>query len=246
MVEFTDADLRGSRFRRVDLSGSRFHNVELRNVKITDAFVDHVDLSGYIESLIVNGVDVTAFVREEIDRRYPERRMLEADDVEGLRAAWTMIKEQAQTTVERARAFPETALNESVDGIEFSYLQTLRHLVCATDRWITGPVFGDPHPFHPLGQPYDGAEELQEHSFDLDARPSLDEVLALRNERMARIDELLRTASEDDLARTVTNPNGGTTSVGACVRVVLREEWAHNRYANRDLDVLAGAAPPTD
>jgi hypothetical protein len=24
-----------------------------------------------------------------------------------------------------------------------------------------------------------------------------------------------------------------------CVHVVLGEEWAHNRYANRDLDILA-------
>jgi len=28
----------------------------------------------------------------------------------------------------------------------------------------------------------------------------------------------------------------------SCLHVVL-EEWAHNRYANRDLDVLAGATP---
>ena len=32
-------------------------------------------------------------------------------------------------------------LDASVDG-EYSYLQTLRHLVFAIDRWITGPVLG--------------------------------------------------------------------------------------------------------
>ena len=73
---------------------------------------------------------------------------------------------------------------------------------------------------------------------DVDAKPSLDEVLDLRRERMARVAELLRAASHDDLLRMVASPNGGTTSVMSCIHVVLGEEWEHNRYANRDLDVL--------
>ena len=55
---------------------------------------------------------------------------------------------------------------------------------------------------------------------------------------MARITELLDSSSHDDLRQTVASPNGGTTSVMSCVHVVLHEEWWHNRYANRDLDVL--------
>ena len=157
MIEFTDDDLQGSRFWRVNLSGSRLHSVELIDVKITDAWVNNVEISGLIGTLKVNEVDVSAFVRGELDKRYPERRMLSATDVEGLRAAWAMIDEQAQATVDRARALPETALDESIDG-EFSFLQTLRHLVFATDRWITGPVFADPKHFHPLGYPHTGAD----------------------------------------------------------------------------------------
>ena len=49
---------------------------------------------------------------------------------------------------------------------------------------------------------------------------------------------LLAGSGDDDLARTVANPNGGTASVTGCVQVVLGEEWAHDRYANRDLDAL--------
>jgi hypothetical protein len=152
--------------------------------------------------------------------------------------ASSTIEEQAQATVEWARALPEAALDESVDG-EFSFIQTLRHLVFATDRWITGPVFADPNHFHPLGYPHDGADENEVAALDIDARPSLDEVLDLRRERIARVAELLRVASPDDLRRTVASPNGGTTSVMSCIHIVLGEEWAHNRYAHRDLDVLA-------
>jgi hypothetical protein len=211
-------------------------------VKITDAWVDDVDLSGRIRRLIVNEVDVTDVVRDELDKRHPERRMLVATDVAGLRAAWTMTEERARATVVRAQALPPVALDESVDG-EFSFIQTLRHLVFATDRWITGPVFGDPGPFHRLGYPHDDPEEGRGIGLDVDATPTLDEVLELRQEQLARVAGFLRDASQDDLARAVASPNGGTTSVMACLHVVLDEEWGHDCYANRDLDVLAADQP---
>ena len=171
MVEFTHEDLRGSQFQLCDLSGSRFHNVELMDVKITGAFVNNVDISCMLGSLTVNGVDVTAYVRAEIDRRYPERRLLDATDADGLRSAWAMLEEQAAATVTRARALPEPKLYESVEG-EWCFVDTLRHLVFATDRWITGPVLEVATPFHRLGKRHDGAEEDDEW-FDIDARPSL-------------------------------------------------------------------------
>ena len=210
----------------------------LQNVKITDTWIDNVEISGLIGTLTINDVDVGRFVRDELDKRHPERRMLAATDIEELRAAWAMIRGQAQATVERARALPEGASDESVDG-EFSYIQTLRHLVFATDRWITGPVLGEPKHFHALGYPHDGADPSEVAELDLDATPSLDQILDVRHERMARVTELLRTATHDDLSRTVASPNGGTTSVMSCIHVVLGEEWAHNQYANRDLDALA-------
>jgi DinB family protein len=77
---------------------------------------------------------------------------------------------------------------------------------------------------------------------DVDARPTLDEVLDVRAQRTATVAALLARSDEQDLARTVPNPNGGTTSVGVCIRVVLGEEWAHDRYANRDLDALGAPA----
>jgi hypothetical protein len=243
MAEFEDEDLRGARFHRVDLSGSQWHGVVLQNVKITDTWVNNVELSGHIETFKVNDIDVSAYVSDELDKRYPERRRLRATDPDGLRSAWAIVEEQAQATLERARTLPAAALDESVGG-EWSFLQTLRHLVFATDRWITGPVLADPHPYHPLGYPHDVPEEWEGLGLDMEARPPLDVVVDLRRQRMASIAELLRGASDHDLSRTVASPNGGTATVGACVGVVVNEEWWHNRYANRDLDVLA-VTPPT-
>ena len=60
----------------------------------------------------------------------------------------------------------------------------------------------------------------------------------LREERLARGRALLAGATDDDLSREVASPNGGPTTVRYCLQVVLREEWAHDQYANRDLAVL--------
>ncbi len=243
MAEFIDDDLHGSRFLRVDLSGTRLHDVDLRGMKLTDGWVDDVSISGYIGTLTVNDVEVGAYVRAQLDERHPQRRLLKPTDGDGLRVAWTMIEERAAATSARARALPAGAVDESVDG-EFSYVQTLRHLVHATDLWITGPVLAEPEPFHPLGYPSGDPEAGRRHGLDIDARPSLDEVLAVRRGRMDRVAELVRSATPEELARTVADRYGGETTVLRCLHVVLDEEWEHHQYANRDLDVLAGGERP--
>ena len=237
MVEHTDEDLQNSRFTRVDLSGSRFHGVMLQNVKVTDAWINNVDISCLLGRLVVNEVDVTGYVHAELDRRHPELRALRARDVDGLRDAWQLIQNLANVTLERARTLPEEKLYESVDG-EWSYVDTLRHLVYATDRWITGPVLDAKQPFHRLGMPNDDPEPWRGTSIDIDAEPTLAEVFDARRQRIAFVTDLLANANNDGLMRTVQSPNGGTTLVVDCIHVVLSEEWAHNRYANRDLTAL--------
>ncbi|HZT66859.1 MAG TPA: DinB family protein [Acidimicrobiales bacterium] len=234
-------DLSGRRFEQVNLSRTRVHGAFLIGTKVTDAWVQSLDLSGNIQSLVVNGVEVAGYVQAELERRHPELGYLGSKDVPGLQRAWSTVREIAAATLDTARRLPPAALNESVDG-EFSYLQTLRHLVFATDRWITGPVLGRADQFHPLGYPYDSAPPVERAPLDLDATPTLDEVLEIRAERTASVEDLVRHATDGSLARVVDSPNGGATTVGDCIRVVIFEEWWHHRYANRDLAVLASRA----
>ena len=238
MVEHRDADLSGSRFRNVDLSGTRIRSALLHDVVITDGWLDDVRIEGEVRSLVVNGVDVTAYVEAELARRHPELERLRPEDVEGLEQAWAEAIARSGALVERARRLPAEQLDERVDD-EFSFIQTLRHLVMGFDRWLTGPVFGDPEPyFHPFGQPFEGADEGPEQGLDPDARPSLDEVLEVRRARQQRLSDLLATATDADLQRTVASPNGGDTTVLHCIHVVLNEEWWHHQYAARDLATL--------
>jgi hypothetical protein len=47
---------------------------------------------------------------------------------------------------------PPATVDVSVDG-EWSFAQTLRHLVMATDTWLGRAILEREQPLHPLGQP---------------------------------------------------------------------------------------------
>jgi hypothetical protein len=83
---------------------------------------------------------------------------------------------------------------------------------------------------------------------DLDARPSLDEVLALRAERVAVMREFLAGLTDERLAETtepVTEPGYPPPDAYAlprCLGAVVNEERRHREFAERDLDVLYARA----
>jgi hypothetical protein len=79
---------------------------------------------------------------------------------------------------------------------------------------------------------------------DRAARPSLDEVLALRRDRMGTVRELVDGLTDERLAGVTEPVDGpgwpptGSYPVRECLQTVLVEEWEHRLYAERDLDAL--------
>jgi hypothetical protein len=246
MEEFVERDLTGSRFRIVDLAGSRFSDVHLSGVLIRGGWADRLELDGDFGTLIVNGIDVAPYVAAEMDRIDPERVLMRPEDAEGFRTAWPVIEQRWAETVERARRLPPDLLDERVDE-EWSFIETLRHLVMATDAWVLRALLGDPRPYHPLGLPH---SELDDPSGtvprDLEARPSLDEVLAARADRMARVGRVIADLTDERLAETTQPvlepgyPASESYPVRRCIGAILTEEWEHRRFAERDLAVLEG------
>jgi hypothetical protein len=228
------------RIVEADFSGAWFHSVNFSNVKISNAWLFNVDISGLVGNLSVNGVDVSAFVETELNKRHPERLLLAPFDADGMRTAWTAIEAFSGATLVRARALPPEKLNESV-AEEWSFVETLRHLVFATDRWITGPVLRDPNPFHPLG-----CRTLRTTARRGNTSTSARADARRGGGRAPRTDgpvaDLVKGVNADDLNRQVPSPNGGTTSVMSCLHVVFRDEWWHDQYANRDLAILERGA----
>jgi hypothetical protein len=244
VTDYLRQDWSHSRFEEIDFSQSRFHNVYFRGTVIRGAWLERVEIDGYVDAVKINGVDVGPLIEAELDRRDPDRTLVRPTDADGFRRAWEVVVRRWNAAVQRARALPEDLLHERVDG-EWSFIETLRHLVFATDAWVLRAVLGAPVPYHPLGlahseMPVD-TPAVPHHP---DARPSLDEVLAVRAERMAIVAQVLDelTAERlDEMTEPVLEP-GYPESVAfpvrRCLKTVVNEEWLHREYAERDLAVL--------
>ena len=241
---FEFVDLSGASFRAVDLTNATFRAVDMRGVVMRGVELVDVDISAELLNVKVNGVDIAPLVYAELDRRYPERAKMRPDDAAGCREAWDVVERLWAGTVERARALDPGLLHESVDG-EWSFIETLRHLVFATDAWIRRAILGDPAPWHPLDLPWDEMPDAPGIPRDRDARPSLDEVLALRRDRMATVREFVDTLTDEALAGHTTPveapgwPYPISYPVRECLLIVCNEEWEHRLYAERDLDALS-------
>ena len=263
MTDFTEQDLDGSRFERVSLRGARFrgvhltdallHDVDLSRTRVRAAYLDGVRMTGVevpdleiygeLGRLVVNGVDVVPLVEAELDRRTPERALMRPTDVDGFRTAFATLDRLWEGTLEQARRLRPGALHEQVDG-EWSVIETLRHLGFAHACWVAGTVLGEPFPWHPLDLPWDEAPVVEGVPWDRDARPSLDEVLAVRRDRRATLVGVLDGLTEDGLAAPVTSAvpflqDAEGLTVAQCLRVVVNEEWEHRLYTERDLAALA-------
>ena len=234
-AEFIDVDLRGARFVEANLSG-----VVMRGVDVSEADIDAPFLFDGESSLRINGVDVVPLVEAELNRRFPGRADRRAGSPDGLRAAWAGLERTWAAMVERVAAMPAGAVDDSVGG-EWSFAQTLRHLVLATDMWLGRAILDIEQPFHPIGQLDAGTGD---DGFDMSiftaATPSYDEVLEVRAGRVAMVRDFLATVTSGELAEARKNPHDPEhqETVLSCLHVILEEEWEHLRYAVRDLDAI--------
>jgi DinB family protein/pentapeptide repeat protein len=266
MTDFREQDLNGASFQRVSLRGATFDQVyltdaSLRSVDLTGTqfraasfnqtrmrgveLVD-VDIYGELQNVVVNGVDIAPLVDAELNRRMPERAKMRPVDSDGFREAWAILEGLWEGTLARARTFPEAALHHGVDD-EWSFIQTLRHLNFASAAWVGRMILGDASPWHPLDLPWDEAPGWEGIPWDREARPSLDEVLAVRRERQKMVRSVMESLTDEQLASKVTRTEPGWPQregfpVKECLGIVLNEEWEHRLYAERDLTALEEAS----
>ena len=233
-AEFVDVNLRGASFVGADLSGVVMRGVDMSGADIDAPWLPHG------EFLRVNGVDVIPFVEAELNRLFPGRADRRANDPDGLRAAWATLERTWGTTLERVAAMPADSVDVSVSG-EWSFAQTLRHLVLATDMWLGKGILEIEQPYHPIGQTDASAEDDGlDMSIFTTVTPSYDEVLEVRAGRVAMVRDFLATVTSNELAVTRKNPHAPEypETTLSCLHVILEEEWEHHRYAVRDLDAI--------
>ena len=233
--EFEGRDLSEAVFWGVDLSRATFRDVLLEGVRFSHAMLIDVEIDGFVDRVVINGVDVTQYVNEG-DAWYPLRAMLRPDNPADMRATWKALEQEWDTTIDRARRLDEAQPHESVGG-EWSFVDTLRHLVFAIDKWFTVPILGEAT-FHPFGLTNTGSAGLDWPGLDRSAAPGLDEVIAAHHQRAAAFREFLETLTVDDLDREVEVLENGIVPIRECVYTVIEEEFHHDRYATRDLAVI--------
>jgi len=238
-------DLQGARYQVCDLRAARFTDCDLSGVKIVDSSLVNVDVSGWIDGFVVNGIDVTAYVSDELDKRHPERVQLrEIADADGFRAMWETVESLWADTTARALRLPAAALHQRVDE-EWSYAETLRHLVFITDAWASRTILDEENPFHGDGLP----QSAYPRALALDLGigqgppPAFEEVLTARSDRMAVVRRIVGELTNADLGRTCDRaPAPGYPDaprvVAECLAVLMEEEIAHHHYATRDLALL--------
>jgi hypothetical protein len=230
-----EGHLSGAVFWGADLSGATFRDVNLTGVSFSHVWFVGVEVDGLVDRLVVNGVDVTGYVNER-DPWYPLRTSLRPSDPGGMVAAWTSLDAAWEVTIDRARALPDDRVTESVAG-EWSFVDTLRHLVFANDKWFGLPLAGDTA-FHPLGLPNSESADRDWPGLDRAAAPSFDEVIAVRSQSGERFAAYLRHVDDADLDRDADVVENGVHPVRECVYTIFEEEFEHLRYARRDLTAL--------
>jgi hypothetical protein len=106
-------------------------------------------------------------------------------------------------------------------------------------------VLDEAEPYHPIGIPQSWypAAAAAALGIDLASEPDLDEILAARRDRMAVVQRIVTSLTDDDLGRPCRrSPAPGYPEeerpVAECLAVVMNEEIEHYRYAARDLAVL--------
>lgn len=224
-MEFSDQDLSDAKFIRCVLLDAVIRGSDVAGMEIDDPNLAE-------GSLWVNDVDVVSYVEGELNRRFPGRELKSATTPTGLRDAWTAIENSWADVVAIATGFEEV----SVDG-EWSFAQTLRHLVMATNAWLHGAILGQAQPFHWIGQPFAEYEpEGGDVSFFREPE-SYDDVLAARVAHLAMVRDYLANVTSETLDETRPHPWAPEHRVTVlhCLHVILNEEWEHQRYAVRDL-----------
>lgn len=233
--EFEGENLDSAVFWGVTLRGALFRDVDLTGARVFHAQLAGVDIDGLVERLVVNGVDVTDYVNAH-DAWFPLRTMLRPTDTAGMLAAWDELDRRWVTTCERAFALGDTALHESVNG-EWSFRDTLRHLVFAFDKWFALPLLGASG-FTPCGLPNSGSAGFDWPGLDRAATPSVGEVLAITAAQSEQFRQYVTAVDLDALPAEIDILENGSMPTTECFYVVLEETFEHLRYATRDLAVL--------
>jgi hypothetical protein len=226
-----------AQFRNISFAGARMRDIDLLNAKI----------SGRVDGLVINDIEIEPLMRREIERTNPERKKLFGTDPASMRAGVDIVLAQLEATWKRARALTEAQRKQQVDE-EWSVVETVRHLIFAFDAWIKRALLGEDDPFDPIALPPTFLPPTAPGmSCDPAAKPSFEDALAVWKDREKLLNEIVDGLTAEELARPIVAkgegypPPGHETQVVGPLWTVIEEIWWHNRFMNRDMSAIEAA-----
>jgi hypothetical protein len=232
----------GQDVSNLNFAGARLRNVFMPNVKATGVFLVNGSLEGDFEGLKMNGVEVAPLIEAEIERQHPVLKQLRTlRSADELRANLETAFGIWDALIDRASALPDVTRHARVDE-EWSFVETLRHLIYATDAWFRHVVLDLPSPFHDIALSHTEARG-HDPGIDLDASPSFDEVVAVWRANQAEMRAFAAPLTDEDLstlyeAKASPGHPRGPHLLRNVFWVVNNELYWHATYATRDLDAL--------
>jgi hypothetical protein len=170
----------------------------------------------------------------------PPPPVVPVPSVEAARASAAEATGGLETTMLRAASFSDEELHRSVNG-EWSAIESLRHVVLIVDLWLSKAVLGEQDPFHPIALPPTFMPPtLPGSSIDPDAHPTFDEACEVVRGRLITVRSNVDELTPDDLERPVA---AHAKTVAGALSVLFHELTAHDRFINRDLDLIEGSRP---
>ena len=231
------------RFVDEDLTEAEFRECVLDRARLVGVVMHDAEIDGLVTHLVVNGVEVTAYVEAELDRRHPVRVLIRSDDPRDLREGWRQLRADWAATVERIRRTPGIE-HRSVND-EWSAVETMRHLAFVHDSWFRRCCLGSTELFTPMGLGIEGVPDRETQGLDPSAAPSLDEVVAVRDTQAAELEAWLAVVTPEQLDEPAPIPDNDMwppyargRSVRQCLGTVLNETFEHHGFCVRDLDLI--------
>jgi hypothetical protein len=155
--------------------------------------------------------------------------------VDSVREAAASATTDLERTMLRVSSFRDDDRHRRVND-EWSAVESLRHLVLVIDIWLSKAILGQPDPFHPIGLPPSFMPpKLPGSSIDPEARPAFDETCQVLHGRIAGLRTYVDALTQEELDRSIKAHAG---SVAGALGVLFDEMAAHNRFVNRDLDLI--------
>ncbi|MEY2397090.1 MAG: hypothetical protein QOJ00_264 [Actinomycetota bacterium] len=236
-------DLSGRDIEDLGLHHARVRRMGMVNARVTGAYLLNASIEGDFEGLRMNGVLVAPLIEAELKKQHPILGRNDSRSADGLRRGVEDVYALWGELEARAAALDESQLHERVDE-EWSFVETMRHLIYASDCWFRRGVLNEAEPFHAIGVTHTEAYG-EVPGIDLDADPTFAEVIAARRENQAAVRAFAATLTNESVqeTRTPTGPGhpDGAVRVGDAFWVIVNEEFWHGQYAARDLDALTAA-----